>query len=47
LSALVRYRVSSLDGRVGTEADRQRAEQLALEVQGVGSVVPFSGSASK
>jgi hypothetical protein len=46
-AALVRYRVASLDGRVGTEADRQRAEQLALEVQGVESVVPLSGSASK
>ena len=39
LSALVRYGVVTLDGRVGTEADRQRAEQLALEVLGVESVV--------
>ena len=39
LSALVRYGVVTLDGRVGTEADRQRAEQLALEVHGVESVV--------
>jgi osmotically-inducible protein OsmY len=39
LSALVRYGVATLDGRVATEADRQRAEQLALEVHGVESVV--------
>jgi osmotically-inducible protein OsmY len=39
LSALVRYGVVTLDGRVGTETDRQRAEQLALEVHGVESVV--------
>jgi osmotically-inducible protein OsmY len=39
LSALVRYGVATLDGTVGSEADRQRAEQLALEVRGVESVV--------
>jgi osmotically-inducible protein OsmY len=39
LSALVRYGVVTLNGRVGTEADRQRAEQLALEVYGIESVV--------
>jgi osmotically-inducible protein OsmY len=39
LSALVRYGVATLDGTVGTETDRQRAEQLALEVHGVESVV--------
>jgi osmotically-inducible protein OsmY len=39
LSALVRYGVATLDGRVSTEADRQRAEQIALDVQGVESVV--------
>ena len=39
LSALVRYGVVKLDGSVGSEADRQRAEQLALEVHGVESVI--------
>jgi osmotically-inducible protein OsmY len=39
LSALVRYGVATLDGMVRTEADRQRAEQLALEIRGVESVV--------
>jgi osmotically-inducible protein OsmY len=39
LSTLVRYGVATLDGRVSTEADRQRAEQIALEVNGVESVV--------
>jgi osmotically-inducible protein OsmY len=39
LSALVRYGVATLDGTVRTEADRQRAEELALEVHGVESVV--------
>jgi osmotically-inducible protein OsmY len=39
LSALVRYGVATLAGRVSTEADRQRAEQLALETHGVESVV--------
>jgi osmotically-inducible protein OsmY len=39
LSALVRYGVATLDGRVSTEADRQRAEAIALDVHGVESVV--------
>jgi osmotically-inducible protein OsmY len=39
VSALVRFGVATLNGRVVTEADRQRAEQLALDVQGVESVV--------
>jgi osmotically-inducible protein OsmY len=39
LSALVRYGVATLDGSVRSEADRQRAEQIALEVHGVESVV--------
>ncbi len=39
LSALVRYGVATLNGSVGNEQDRQRAEQLALEVKGVDSVV--------
>ena len=39
LSALVRYGVATLDGRISTEADRQRAEGIALEVHGVESVV--------
>jgi osmotically-inducible protein OsmY len=39
LSALVRYGVATLNGRVSTDADRQRAEELALEVEGVESVV--------
>jgi osmotically-inducible protein OsmY len=39
LSALVRYGVATLNGNVGNEEDRQRAEQLALAVQGVESVV--------
>jgi osmotically-inducible protein OsmY len=39
LSALVRHGVATLDGMVQTENDRQRAEQLALEVDGVDSVV--------
>ena len=39
LSALVRYGVATLDGRVSTEPDRQRAEQLAIDVNGVTSVV--------
>lgn len=39
LSALVRYGVVTLNGNVGNEGDRQRAEQLALAVQGVESVV--------
>ena len=39
LSAIVRRGVATLDGMVRTEADRQRAEQLALEVTGVDTVV--------
>jgi osmotically-inducible protein OsmY len=39
LSALVRYGVATLDGRVSTEEDRQRAEAIALDVHGVESVV--------
>jgi osmotically-inducible protein OsmY len=39
LSALVRYGVATLNGNVGNEADRQRAEQLALAVKGIESVV--------
>lgn len=39
MSVLVRYGVATLDGIVRTEADRQRAEAIALEVPGVKSVV--------
>ena len=39
LSALVRRGVATLDGVVRTEEDRQRAEQVALEVPGIDSVV--------
>lgn len=39
VSALVRYGVATLDGTVRTEEDRRRAEELALEVRGVDSVV--------
>jgi osmotically-inducible protein OsmY len=39
LSALVRYGVATLNGMVRTESDRQRAEQLALEIRGVDKVV--------
>ncbi len=39
VSALVRYGVATLDGTVRTEEDRRRAEELALEVHGVDSVV--------
>jgi osmotically-inducible protein OsmY len=39
LSALVRFGVATLDGMVRTEADRQRAEQIALEIAGVERVV--------
>jgi osmotically-inducible protein OsmY len=39
LSALVRYGVATLNGSVGNEEDRQRAEQLALAVKGIESVV--------
>lgn len=39
LSAIVRYGVATLDGIVRTEADIKRAEELALSVRGVTSVV--------
>jgi osmotically-inducible protein OsmY len=39
LSVLVRYGVATLDGVVRTEADRQRAETIALQVRGVDEVV--------
>lgn len=39
LSAIVRYGVVTLDGMVRAEADIKRAEELALEVPGVNSVV--------
>jgi osmotically-inducible protein OsmY len=39
MSVLVRYGVATLDGIVRTEADRKRAEAIALEVPGVKSVV--------
>src|SRR5688572_2080675 len=39
ISVLVRYGVASLEGVVRTEADRQHAEDIALEVPGVESVV--------
>ena len=39
LSAIVRYGVVTLDGMVRTEADIKRAEELALQVRGVHSVV--------
>lgn len=39
MSVLVRYGVATLDGVVRTEADRQRAEEIALQVAGVESVV--------
>ncbi|HUQ50879.1 MAG TPA: BON domain-containing protein [Gammaproteobacteria bacterium] len=39
LSALVRYGVATLNGRVHSEEDKQRAQQMALDVQGVESVV--------
>ena len=39
LSAVVRYGVATLDGTVRSEPDRRRAEQLALEVEGIDSVV--------
>ena len=35
----MRQGVATLDGMVPTESDRQRAEQLALDVDGVDSVV--------
>jgi osmotically-inducible protein OsmY len=39
MSVLVRYGVATLDGVVRTEADRQRAEEIALQVPGIESVV--------
>jgi osmotically-inducible protein OsmY len=39
LSALVRYGVVTLDGMVRSEADLKRAEELALDIDGVHSVV--------
>ena len=39
LSAVVRYGVATLDGTVRSEPDRQRAEVLAREVDGIDSVV--------
>jgi osmotically-inducible protein OsmY len=39
MSVLVRFGVATLDGVVRTEADRHRAEEIALEVAGVDSVV--------
>jgi osmotically-inducible protein OsmY len=39
LSSIVRHGVATLNGVIASEADRQRAEQLALTVPGVTSVV--------
>ena len=39
LSALARFGVVTLDGKVRSEADRQRAEELAREVHGVEGIV--------
>jgi osmotically-inducible protein OsmY len=39
LSSIVRHGVATLNGVIASEADRQRAEQLALSVPGVTSVV--------
>jgi osmotically-inducible protein OsmY len=39
LSAVVRYGVATIDGTVRSESDRQRAEEVAREVDGVDSVV--------
>jgi osmotically-inducible protein OsmY len=39
MSVLVRYGVATLDGVVRSDADRQRAEEIALGVPGVDSVV--------
>ena len=39
MSVLVRYGVATLDGVVRTEADRRRAEEIALQVPGIDSVV--------
>jgi osmotically-inducible protein OsmY len=39
LSAIVRYGVVTLDGMVREEAELKRAEELALEIRGVHSVI--------
>lgn len=39
MSVLVRYGVATLDGVVRTDADRQHAEEIALQVPGIDSVV--------
>jgi hyperosmotically inducible protein len=39
LSSIVRHGVATLDGTVNSETDRQRAEEIALTVPGVTSVV--------
>src|SRR5262245_53666727 len=39
ISVLVRYGVATLEGIVRTEDDRQRAQDIAVEVHGVDSVV--------
>jgi osmotically-inducible protein OsmY len=39
LSSIVRYGVATLDGTVRSEEERQRAEQIALGVPGITSVV--------
>jgi len=39
ISVLMRYGVATLDGVVRTETDRRRAEEIALEVAGIDSVV--------
>ena len=39
MSVLVRYGVATLDGVVRNDADRQHAEEIALQVPGVDSVV--------
>jgi osmotically-inducible protein OsmY len=39
LSSIVRHGVATLDGTVSSEADRRRAEEIALSVPGVTSVV--------
>jgi len=39
VSVLVRYGVATLDGVVRTDADRQHAEEIALQVPGIDSIV--------
>ena len=39
MSVLVRYGVATLDGVVRTDANRQRAEEIALQVPGIDSVI--------